>query len=175
MTEYKPEYNLEKIKYATVQRIKIHGDDIKTEPRLIFDACVIINMIQDCKYRRNVINWQKKQIFMPVVVDTMMDESAKKLNLKPNDIKEELDQITQKNVQVIQTERSQKVHDFAQNIANNDLKHICHFPDTKMVCLCIWFGWSTITEDRDLLVSLRDWRINAYQPDGYGNVTQFYN
>jgi rRNA-processing protein FCF1 len=132
----------------------------------VIDTNVIVSIIQDPVYAYNFkMNFGKDDKF--VTTDKMWKEAEKITGIKTEIIK-----WTIKNqlgsIQTIKV--TKKLESFAYAIQCKTNSH-CHWPDSLLIVLGIWFDWIIVTHDHDLLKTCQYFHLDSMRPDSSGIKT----
>lgn len=154
-----------------VARLRVEPIHLRTQmvPRVVLDTNVIIPLISNPDYCGNFLRWFEGEPRRAVVVDKCFDEVRKVKGWKKNATKLALERIFGQRLQVIRT--TEQLQRFAYSVS---IKHTfeCHYPDTLMLVVAKWFGWTVATHDGDFLRTCKKEHISIIRPNGSGNIMQ---
>jgi predicted nucleic acid-binding protein len=137
---------------------------VKSVPkRNILDTNVIISIIEDPLYAYNFKkNFPNDAKF--VTTEKMWEEAERKTGLKSKVIKWTI----KNHLGDIQTIRATtKLQSFAYSIQCKTSSK-CHWPDSILVVLGIWFQWTIVTHDHDLLKTCQYFKLDSMRPASSG-------
>lgn len=142
-----------KSKYAVVEKI-------------LLDTNVIISLLQDPTYCHNYLSSLNQQKPGFVTIDKMWHEVTKVTGIKHHVAENHIQKIFG-NIQTIRTTNPLEEYAYSVQCKTNCK---CHWPDSILIVLGVWFGWKISSHDTDLLSSCKLFGVKHLRPNSSGKI-----
>lgn len=117
----------------------------RIEKKTLLDTNVLVRLLTEPDYCYNFMISHQNTKF--VVIDKMWQELERVTKIKRR-IAEYILQKMLENIQTVTTTTPLEEHALSIQLKTNSK---CHWPDSMLVVIAIWFDWTVCTHDSDLL------------------------